>query len=97
MIQPTSSFFGANRSDALSNQTPKAASALKHDEANRERLSSSNTEALREALTHSPEIRPEVVEKGRRLAVDPNYPPREIILQLAKLMRSSADPSESSS
>ena len=29
-----------------------------------------------------------------QLAVDPNYPPRELILRLAKLMTQSNDPSE---
>jgi hypothetical protein len=59
-------------------------------------LSSPNSQALREALNHSPEVRPEVVERGHRLAVDPNYPPREIIMSLAKLLSNSADLSEES-
>jgi hypothetical protein len=59
-----------------------------------EALSLSGSNSLREALAAIPEIRPEVVEEGRRLAVDPNYPPLQIIEGLAEMLLQSADPSE---
>jgi hypothetical protein len=94
MIQSTSNLHGYNRTDAAALSLAKQASTSKIEVDNSERLSSANTQALREALNSSPEIRPEVVTKGKALAVDPNYPPREIIEGLARLMIESRDPSE---
>jgi uncharacterized membrane protein len=96
MIQSTSNLHGYNRTDAASLSNAKQASLSKAEvETGGERLSSSNTEALREALKNSPEIRPEVVEKGKQLAVDPNYPPRQLIESLAKLMVDSRETADS--
>jgi hypothetical protein len=90
MIQPTSNFHGYSRTDALSGSGAKPVSGPKKnaqaDAAEGESFSSANTNALREALSRSPEVRPEVVERGKHLAVDPNYPPREIIDRIAELM-----------
>ncbi len=49
---------------------------------------------LQSALARTPAIRPEVVERGARLAVDPAYPPLEIINEVAALLARSRDPSE---
>lgn len=43
------------------------------------------TEALRQALARTPEVRPEVVDRARSLANNPNYPPEEIVRRLAQL------------
>ena len=94
MIHSTSNLNGYNRTDAAALSIAKQASTPKVAADSGERLSSSNTQALREALNNTPEIRPEVVEKGKALAVDPNYPPRELIERLAKLMVDSRDASE---
>ena len=59
-----------------------------------DRLSAASQEALQAALRQQPEVRPEVVENGRKLAVDGNYPPREIIRQLSEMLMKSADLSE---
>jgi hypothetical protein len=59
----------------------------------RDTLDTTASTALREALAALPEARPEVVEKGRALAVDANYPPRAIIEDLARLFVKSQDPS----
>lgn len=97
MIQPTSNFHGYSRTDAVSGSPAKPTASSKvaasSEDSGGERLSSTNTEALREALNSTPEIRPEVVERGKRLAVDPNYPPREIIENLADLMLKAREPS----
>ena len=37
-------------------------------------------------LENNPEIRPEVVARGRALASDPNYPPPDVISKLAGLV-----------
>ena len=95
MIHSTSNLHGYNRTDAAALSLAKQASTPKAEADSGERLSSANTQALREALNNSPEIRPEVVARGKALAVDPNYPPREIIEDLAKLMIESRDSSDS--
>jgi hypothetical protein len=94
MIHSTSNLNGYNRTDAAALSIAKQASTPKVEAEASDRLSSANTQALREALNNTPEIRPEVVAKGKALAVDPNYPPREIIENLAKLMVESRDASE---
>lgn len=95
MIHSTSNLHGYNRTDAAALAIAKQASTPKAEADSGDRLSSANTEALREALNNSPEVRPEVVAKGKALAVDPNYPPREIIEGLAKLMIETRDAAES--
>jgi hypothetical protein len=91
MIQSTSHFDGYNRADAVANAAAKAASAPKQGSQPRESLSQANSDALRQALSTTPEVRPDVVERGRKLVVDTNYPPRHIIEDLAKLMVESRD------
>lgn len=44
-----------------------------------------------EALRSEPEIRPEVVAKGRELLNDPNFPSKEIMHEIAKLIVPFAD------
>ena len=94
MIHSTSNLHGYNRMDPVALSVAKQPPTPSTDTESGERLSSANTQALREALNNSPEIRPEVVEKGKALAVDPNYPPRELIERLAQLMVDSREPSE---
>lgn len=95
MIHSTSNLHGYNRTDAAALSIAKQASTPKAEADSGERLSSSSSQALRAALNNSPEIRPEVVARGKALAVDPNYPPREIIEGLAKLMVESRDAADS--
>jgi hypothetical protein len=56
-------------------------------------LSTESATGLQAALAASPEIRPEVVARAEKLAVDLNYPPREIIDRIANLIALSRDPS----
>jgi len=102
MIQPTSNYLGYNRTNAVSeNLTQKSAahSSSKSEEspAASDHLSSSNTDALRAALHNTPEVRPEVVARGKALATDAAYPPLEIINRLTEMIISSQDPSEKAS
>jgi len=53
-----------------------------------------HTGQLQSALGQQPEIRPEMVEKGRALAADPDYPSAAIIQGLAGMILNSPDPSE---
>lgn len=43
------------------------------------------TEALRQAMASTPEVRADVVERARSLAKNPNYPPEEIVRKLSQL------------
>src|ERR1041384_3779600 len=91
MIQPTSSFHGYDRLAGLNGSGSKpvssSAAGSKPSVSNEgEQLSSSSTQALREALQNTPEIRADVVARGKALASDVNYPPRQIIEKLSELM-----------
>ncbi|MDI1249337.1 MAG: hypothetical protein PSV13_10785 [Lacunisphaera sp.] len=56
-----------------------------------DRFSAGNSAALRAALVAQPEIRPEVVARGRALAVDPSYPSVEVLRQVGAALLSSPD------
>jgi len=94
MIQSTSNLNGYYKAEALSSspsqKTPTAATA-RPQSGTSDQLSSASTDGLRQALAQTNEIRPDVVARGKALAVDPNYPPRQIIESLAKLMVDSRD------
>lgn len=59
-----------------------------------DQLSTAGAELLKAKLANEPEIRPEVVERGRALAADPNYPSSAIISSVASKILQSPDPSE---
>ena len=91
MIQPTSISSGYVRTDALSTSTGQKTPETKTQADTSDSLSSASTQSLRDALAQTSEVRPQVVARGKALAVDPNYPPREIIESLARLMINSRD------
>jgi hypothetical protein len=92
MIQSTSN-IGFNRTDAVATPANKGQRSSTPASENGDRLDLASTDSLKAALNNTPEIRPDVVARGKELAVDLNYPPRRIIEQLAKLMVESRDPS----
>ena len=96
MIQPTSNLSGYYRTDSISISSGQKSSTPKAQPGAGDSLSSANTSGLREALAQTSEIRPEVVARGKALAIDPNYPPRQLIESLARLMIDSRDPSATS-
>jgi hypothetical protein len=59
-----------------------------------DRFSTVNSDALRTALSAQPEIRPEVVARGRVLAADPSYPSVEVLRQVGAAFLNSPDLSE---
>ena len=91
MIQLTSNLSGYHRTDALSSMPSQKPLEAKVQAETGDHLSSANTEILRNALAKNSEIRPEVVARGKALAVDETYPPRRIIESIAKLMSESRD------
>jgi hypothetical protein len=94
MIHSTSQSHGSYRADAIPPHDGLSHAPRKIQQPGIDSLSTENAESLRQSLANTPEIRPEVVEAGRRLAIDPNYPPREIIEQLAKMFTNAVDPSD---
>ena len=95
MIQPSYPHQGSTR--VAGTPTPPAPASNRSSIASlpgSDHLSFTGSESLRAALAATPEIRPEVVAEGRHLAIDPNYPPLQIIEELAKVLLQSADPSE---
>lgn len=96
MIHSTSSSYGSPRANGLPPAGSQPPTSRPTPAANQESLSTSQTESLRESLKSTPEIRPEVVAQGERLAVDPNYPPLQIIEGLAKMFVQSNDSADHS-
>ena len=59
-----------------------------------DRFAPEHTAALRSALASQPEVRPDVVARGRLLAADPSYPSPAILRQVAQVILHSPDPAE---
>ncbi len=87
MINSTSSSNRTARTEPVAPSQPKV--AVKGPGA--DNFSAASAAALREALARQPEIRPEVVERARGLAADPNYPSAGIIHQVSRQILNSPD------
>jgi hypothetical protein len=59
-----------------------------------DRFSATNSAALHAALAAQPEIRPEVVARGRALAADPAYPPVAVLRQIGQMFLRAPDLTE---
>ncbi len=95
MIDSTSSSDRAARATAYSGDLLKA--PVRHNLVASDQLSTQQAEQLNQALAQNPELRPEVVARGRELAADPNYPPASVIASVAAQIVNSPDPSEDES
>jgi len=91
MIQPTSPSDAAGRAKAVQSVESQASA---HSQIKGDRLSTSGVDHLRAALKAQPEVRPEVVQRGRALAADPGYPSPEIIRHISAQILGSPDLSE---
>ena len=49
-------------------------------------VSTETSENVRSTLASMPEVRPDVVARGRQLAADPNYPSQDVVNKIAKLI-----------
>lgn len=49
-----------------------------------DQVSTALSSRVRESLASIPEIRPEVVARGRALAADPSYPSNDIVTEIAR-------------
>lgn len=59
-----------------------------------DQLSTAGAELLKAKLASEPEIRPDVVARGRTLAANPDYPTAAIIGSVASKILQAPDPSE---
>ncbi len=87
MINSTSSSDRTNRTDSVPPVVLKAPVARPATD----NFSATNTAALKSALAAQPEIRPEVVARGRILAADPSYPSNTILQAVGAKLLSSPD------
>lgn len=62
-----------------------------------DQISTESAEFLRAELKRQPEVRPEVVARGRALAADPNYPPMAALRKVAEQILNSPDLTEDES
>lgn len=94
MISSTSSTDRIARTDAVAAPGQPAARpfAPRPDS-----ISTESAAFLRKALDRHPEIRPEVVERARALAADPNYPPVAVMKHVASQILGAPDLSEDES
>jgi hypothetical protein len=60
-----------------------------------DQFSSASTSGLKVALDQQPAIRPDVVERARILAADPDYPSRAVMQHVARQIIATPDLSES--
>ena len=94
MINSTSSSDRTPRADAVQITRPKV--VVRNPDSG-DQFSAENSAALKVALTQQPEVRPEVVARGRALAADPSYPSPEILRKVGEVIISSPDLSEDQS
>jgi hypothetical protein len=95
MINPTTVKTDSRAVAPEAAKRPSASSAPFHPPAQTgESFSTAQTEALRQALARTPEIRPEMVARGQTLAADPDYPSPAVIRQISGLIVNSQDASE---
>ncbi len=62
-----------------------------------DQLSTGNAAFLRAELQRQPEVRPEVVERARSLASDPNYPSFDTLKKVGEIILNAPDLSEDQS
>lgn len=89
-IHSTSPFDRAARADAASGTAGALRSALP----GRDQFSARQAGALQSALQSHPEVRPEVVARGRLLTADPDYPSAAVLTKVASAILASPDLTE---
>lgn len=94
MISSTSSTDRAARPELApaSGQTAERAFAPRPDQ-----ISTEQAAFLRAELQRQPEVRPEVVARGRELAADPSYPSFETLRSVAQQILTAPDLTEDES
>lgn len=88
MISSASSPDRTVRPEAL---TPAGPVSPRPQTTRADRISTEGAAFLRAELIRQPEIRPEVVARGRELAADPSYPPPTVVSRLAQQILAAPD------
>lgn len=91
MIQSTSHNDGAAQAKALA---AAAAAAPLRPASARDRLSTDSADRLHALLRAEPEVRADVVARGRALAADSAYPSPETVRGIAAQLLASPDPAD---
>jgi hypothetical protein len=94
MISSTSSTDRAVRPELVS---AAGQSAGRNQAPRPDRISTESAAFLKSELQRQPEVRPEVVARANALAEDPNYPPKDVLTQVATQILGSPDLSEDES
>ena len=94
MINSTSPSDRTPRADSIQTTRPKV--VVRNPDGG-DQFTAENSTALRIALSRIPEIRPEMVARGRALAADPTYPSPEILRRVGEAIANSPDISEDQS
>ena len=95
MINSTSSHQGTPSATPVAGSQLNGAQRARPNAA--DSLSTAGAELLKAKLASEPEVRPDVVAKGRALAADPSYPSDRIVADVARQILNSPDPSEDQS
>lgn len=88
MINSTTSTDRTVHADAV---TVPGQAAVRPLASRPDQLSTEGAAFLRSELDRQPEIRPEVVERARALAADPNYPSKDTLRQIGAMILASPD------
>ena len=94
MISSTPSSNRPLRPDAVPSMAPKNASSSPAP--GKDQLSLESINLLREALAAQPEIRADVVARGRVLAADPAWPPQAVLRKVSEIILRARDLTEES-
>jgi len=93
MINPTSQTDTVLRLGTFAPKSSQAKANAPVGTAN-DTLKASSQDTLKDILKSQPEVRPEVVANGMKLAADKNYPPKDIVRRMSELLVRSVDLSE---
>ena len=85
-IDPLHSAGPLNPAQNATQASKKQAANASSKSVSGDSLSLDNSKMVEQALKSTPEIRPEVVARGKQLAADPNYPSQDVINKVAQLI-----------
>jgi hypothetical protein len=81
--------WNSRKGVAADSQTATSADAMTSDQQARLQLAE-----LLWALRRTPDLRPALVHRGRKLIADPDYPPRGVIEAVARVLAGKLEPAD---
>jgi hypothetical protein len=85
-IDPLSTSNQLYRAQISNRENEQLQQSVQKRQDDHDRVSTELSSKVRASLESMPEIRPEVVERGRQLLSDPNYPSADIMRKIAGLI-----------